>query len=101
MSHAFRVLTINLASLIGMATICSAQGQPQPGDMQQKLEQELANTKRAATESSSAARQSASNVKSAAERKLEETAAQHKSQTEGKLTEEIEKKKRKAQGIEQ
>lgn len=61
MSHAFRVLTISLVSLIGMATICSAQGQPQPGDVQQKLEQELANTKRAAaTESSSAARQSAS-----------------------------------------
>lgn len=101
MSHAFRVLTVSLVSLIGMATICFAQGQPQPADMQQKLEQELANTKRAATESSSSARQSAIDVKSAAERKLEETAAQHKSQTEGKLTEEIEKKKRKAQGIEQ
>lgn len=92
-SHAFRVLTI---SLIGMATLCSAEGPPQPGDMQQKLEQELANTKRAATESSSGASQSASDVKSAAEKKMEDTAAQHKSQAEGKMTEEIERAKRKA-----
>ncbi|MBU6432556.1 MAG: hypothetical protein KGS09_07480 [Nitrospirae bacterium] len=99
MSHAFRVLMISLVSLIGMATLCSAQGQPQPGDMQQKLEQELANTKRSATESSSGASQSASDVKSAAEKKMEDTAAQHKSQAEGKMTEEIEKAKRRAQGI--
>lgn len=99
MSHALRVITISLASLIGMATLCSAQGLPQPGDMQQKLEQEMANTKRSATESSSGARQSASDVKSAAEKKMEDTAAQHKSQAEGKMTEEIEKAKRKAQGI--
>ena len=99
MSHAFRVFTISLVSLIGMATLCSAQGLPQPGDMQQKLEQELANTKRSATESSSGARRSSSDVKSAAEKKMEDTAAQHKSQAEGKMTEEIEKTKRKAQGI--
>jgi hypothetical protein len=99
MSQAFRVLTISLASLIGMATLCSAQGLPQPGDMQQKLEQEMANTKRFATESSSGACQNASDVKSAAEWKMSETAAQHKSQAEDKMTEQIEKAKRKAQGI--
>lgn len=99
MSHTFRVLTISLVSLIGLATLCSAQGQPQPGDMQQQLEQELANTKRSATESSTGARQNASDVKSAAEKKMEDTAAQHKSQAEGKMMEEIEKAKRKAQGI--
>ncbi|MEQ1795182.1 MAG: hypothetical protein ABL970_13440 [Nitrospira sp.] len=71
---------------------------PSAGDMQQKLDQELANTKRSATESTSSARQSASDVKSAAEQKMNDTAAQHKSQAEGKMAEEIEKAKRKAQG---
>ena len=79
MSHAFRVFTISLVSLIGMATLCSAEGPPQPGDMQQKLEQELANTKRSATESSSGARQSASDVKSVAEKNMEDTPAQEPS----------------------
>lgn len=69
---------------------------PSAGDMQQKLDQEMANAKRSAAESSSAARQGAGNVKSEAERKMEETAAQHKGQAEGKMTEEIEKAKRKA-----
>lgn len=82
-----------------MAALCSAQGLPQPGDMQQKLEQEMATTKRSATESSSSARQNASDVKSVAEQRMSETAAQHKSQAESKMTEEIEKARRKAQGI--
>lgn len=98
MSNGLRALTICLAS-VGMATPCFAQGLPQSGDMQQKLEQEMANTKRSATESFSGARQSASDVKSAAEKKMEDTAAQHKSHAEGKMTKEIEQAKRKALGI--
>jgi F0F1-type ATP synthase membrane subunit b/b' len=72
---------------------------PSAGDMQQKLDQEMANAKRSASESSSAARQGAANVKSEAERKMEDTAVQHKVQAEGKMTEEIEKAKQKAQGM--
>ena len=72
---------------------------PSAGDMQQKLDQEMANAKRSASESSSNARQGAANVKSEAERKMEDTAAQHKAQAEGKMTEEIEKAKQKAQGM--
>lgn len=83
--------------VIGSSVAVSAQV-PSAGDMQQRLDQEMANAKRSATESSSSARQGASNVKSEAERKMEETAAQHKGQAEGKMTEEIEKAKRKAQG---
>jgi len=83
--------------LFGSALLVSAQV-PSAADMQQKLDQELANTKRSATESTSKARESASDVKSAAEQKMSDTAAQHKSQAEGKMTEEIEKAKRKAQG---
>ncbi|MCS6293626.1 MAG: hypothetical protein H8J66_11185 [Nitrospira sp.] len=83
--------------VIGSALVASAQV-PSAGDMQQKLDQEMANAKRSATESSSSARQEAGNVKSEAERKLEETTAQHKGQAEGKMTEAIEKAKRKAQG---
>ena len=82
--------------IIGSAPVASAQV-PSSGDMQQKLDQELANTKRSATESSSSARQGAGNVKSEAEGKLEETEAQHKGQAERKMTEAIEKAKRKAQ----
>ncbi len=81
--------------LLGFALPAFAQV-PSAGDMQQKLDQEMANAKRSATESSSAARQGAGHVKSEAERKMEETAAQHKGQAEGKMTEEIEKAKRKA-----
>jgi len=64
----------------------------------QSLGNESSDAKRSATESSSSARQRAGNVKSEAERKMEETAAQHKGQAEGKMTEEIKKAKRKAQG---
>lgn len=81
--------------VFGSVLLVSAQI-PSAGDMQQKLDQEMANAKRSATESSSAARQGSGNVKSEAERKMEETAAQHKGQAEGKMTEEIEKAKRKA-----
>ncbi len=81
--------------LLGSAFPVFAQV-PSAGDMQQKLDQEMANAKRSATESSSTARQGAGHVKSEAERKMEETAAQHKGQAEGKMTEEIEKAKRKA-----
>jgi hypothetical protein len=72
---------------------------PSAGDMQQRLDQEMANAKRSATESTSNVRQGAGNVKSEAERKMEETAAQHKSQAEAKMTEEIEKAKQKSQGM--
>lgn len=71
---------------------------PSASDMQQKLDQEMANAKRSATESTSSARQAASDKKSEAEQKMNDTAAQHKSQAEGKMMEEIEKAKRKAQG---
>jgi hypothetical protein len=63
----------------------------------QCLGNESSDAKRPATESSSSARQGAGNVKSEAERKMEETAAQHKGQADGNTTEEIEKAKRKAQ----
>lgn len=86
-----------VALVMGSALVAVAQA-PSAADMQQKLDQEMANAKRSATESTSAARQGASNVKSEAERKMEETAAQHKGQAEGKMAEEIEKAKRKAQG---
>ena len=76
--------------LFGSVLMVSAQA-PSASDMQQKLDQELANTKRSATESTSKARESASDVKSAAEQKMNDTAAQHKSQAEGKMAEEIEK----------
>ena len=56
---------------------------PSAGDMQQKFDQKMTNAKRSATESLSSARQGAGNLKSEAERKM---------------TEEIEKAKRKAQG---
>jgi len=69
--------------------------------MQQKLDQELANTKRFATESNSSTRQGASNVQSEAERKMEDLAAQQKSQAEGKMTEQTEKAKKKSQGVAQ
>jgi len=97
MRHAILVFLTLCTLVIESALVASAQV-PSAGDMQQKLDQELANAKRSATESSSSARQGAGNVKSEAERKMEETAAQHKSQAEGKITEEIEKAKRKAQG---
>jgi hypothetical protein len=88
------LVSLTLCTLvIGSALVASAQV-PSAGDMQQKIDQEMANAKRSATESSSSARQGAGNVKSEAERKMEETAAQHKGQAEGKLTEEIEKVKR-------
>ncbi|MFO0705801.1 MAG: hypothetical protein U0412_03015 [Nitrospira sp.] len=80
------------ASLTTLAQVPSA------GDMQQKLDQEMANAKRSASDAASGAKQGAGSVKSEAERKMEETAAQHKSQAEGKMTEEIEKAKQKAQG---
>ena len=82
--------------VLGVALVASGQV-PSPGDMQQKLDQEMANAKRSA-ESTSSARQAASDKKSEAEQKMSDTAAQHKSQAESKMTEEIEKAKRKAQG---
>jgi F0F1-type ATP synthase membrane subunit b/b' len=96
MRHATLVSLTFYTLVIGSVLVASAQV-PSAGDMQQKLDQEMANAKRSATESSSSARQGAGNVKSEAERKLEETEAQHKSQAEGKLTEAIEKAKRKSQ----
>lgn len=89
--------SLAMSVVFSSALVVSAQA-PSAGDMQQKLDQELANTKRSAAESTSNARQSASDVKSAAEQKMNDTAAQHKSQAEGKMAEEIEKAKRKAQG---
>lgn len=97
MRHAIYVSLTLCALVLGSAFVASAEV-PSAGDMQQKLDQEMANAKRSATESSSSVRQGASNIKTEAERKMEETAAQHKSQAEGKMTEEIEKAKRKAQG---
>lgn len=92
----YRMMSSLATSVVfGSALMVSAQA-PSAGDMQQKLDQELANTKRSAAESTSNARQSASDVKSAAEQKMNDTAAQHKSQAEGKMAEEIEKAKRKA-----
>lgn len=92
-----------IGALVGAITLGSAllaSGQiPSAGDMQQKLEQEMSNAKRSASESSSSARQSGGSMKSEAEKKMEDTAAQHKSQAEGKMNEEIEKAKQKAQGM--
>ncbi len=62
----------------------SAQGIPQPGDMQQRLEQGMSQTKRATSESAAGAAQSSREMKSEAEKKMEDTAGQHKSQAEGK-----------------
>lgn len=89
--------TLAVSVVFGSALLVSAQV-PSASDMQQKLDQEMANAKRSASEPSSNARQGASNAKSEAERKMEDAAAQHKSQAEGKMAEEIEKAKRKAQG---
>lgn len=92
------LVSLTLSTLVaGSALVASAQV-PSAGDVQQKLDQEMANAKRSATESSSSVRQGAGNVKSEAEWKMEETVAQHKGQAEGKMAEEIEKAKRKAQG---
>jgi F0F1-type ATP synthase membrane subunit b/b' len=84
--------------LLGSALVASGQV-PSSSDMQQKLDQEMANSRRSASESVSSSRQGAGNMKSEAEKKMEETAAQHKSQAESKMTEEIEKAKQKAQGM--
>jgi hypothetical protein len=67
--------------------------------MQQRLEQEMAESKRAAGESATGARQRSGEMKSEAEKKLEDTASQQKSQAEGKMAEEIEKAKRSARGL--
>lgn len=72
---------------------------PSAGDMQQKLDQEMAKARRSANESSSSAQQGGSNVTSEAEKKMEDIANEQKSQAEGKMTEQIEKAKRKAQGM--
>lgn len=90
------MLTMSMM-VLGLSPIVFGQALS-AGDMQQKLDQEMANAKRSATESSSSTRQAASDKKSEAEQKMSDMAAQHKSQAEGKLTEEIEKAKRKAQG---
>ncbi len=86
------------AFVVGTASVVSAQV-PSAGDMQQKLDQEMANARRSASESSSSARQGVGNVKSEAERKMEDTTAQHKSQAEAKMAEEIEKAKQKAHSM--
>ncbi|HLZ34269.1 MAG TPA: hypothetical protein VKP13_09635 [Nitrospira sp.] len=93
------VSTVIGAGLWLFAGALLAQGIPQPGDMQQRLEQEMTQTKRAAGESAAGASQSSKEMKSEAEKKMEDTAGLHKSQAEGKMTEEIEKAKRKAQGL--
>jgi F0F1-type ATP synthase membrane subunit b/b' len=90
------MLTMSMM-VLGLSPVVFGQA-PSAGDMQQKLDQEMANAKRSATESSSSARQAASDKKSEAEQKMSDMAAQHKSQAEGKMTEEIERAKRKAQG---
>ena len=92
------LVSLTLCTLVLGSALGAFAQIPSAGDMQQKLDQELANAKRSATESSSSAREGVGNVKSEAERKMEDTAAQHKGQAEGKMTEEIEKAKRKAQG---
>lgn len=97
MRNAILVCTCIVAMLGASACLVSAQV-PSAGDMQQKLDQEMANAKRSASESSSNTRQGASNMKTEAERKMDDEAAQHRSQAEGKMTEEIEKAKRKAMG---
>lgn len=86
-----------MAFVVGSVLVVGAQV-PSAADMQQKLDQEMTNSKRSATESTSNARQEASDKKSEAEQKMNDMAAQHKSQADSKLTEEIEKAKRKAQG---
>ena len=88
--------TIAMFTLTGCASVALAQA-PSAGDMQQRLDQELANTKRSASESVVGTRQGANSAKAEAERKMEETASQHRSQAEGKMTEEIEKAKQKTQ----
>jgi hypothetical protein len=88
-----------VASFLLFAGPVFAQGIPQPGDMQQRLEQEMSQTKRATSESAAGARRSSQEMESEAEKKMEDTARQHRSQAEGKMTEEIEKAKRKAQGL--
>ena len=87
-------------SIVWLGSALGALGQaPSAGDMQQKLDQEMTNARRSASESSSSAQQSVGNVKSEAEKKMEDAAAQHRSQAEGKMTEGIEKAKQKAQGM--
>lgn len=92
------LVSLTLCTLIVGSALAVLAQVPLAGDMQQKLDQELANARRSASESSSSVHQGAGNVKSEAERKMEEAAAQHKSQAEGKMTEEIEKAKQKALG---
>ena len=82
------------AIILGTALVAAGQALS-PKDMQQKLDQEMANTKRSASESASGTRQSADDVASDAERKMEEAAIQHKSQAEAKMAEETEKAKKK------
>lgn len=55
--------------------------------MQANPGQEMANARPSASESSSSARQGAGNVKSEAERKMEEATAQPESQIKVKMTE--------------
>ena len=90
------MLTMSMM-VLGFSPVVFGQA-PSPSDMQQKLDQEMANAKRSTTESSSSARQAASDKRSEAEQKMGDMAAQHKSQAESKMTEEIEKAKRKALG---
>jgi F0F1-type ATP synthase membrane subunit b/b' len=92
------VLSTLSTVVLGSALMALAQV-PSAGDMQQRLDQEMANARRSASESSPSAKQHADGMKSEAEKKMEDTATQHKSQAEGKMTEEIEKAKQKAQGM--
>ena len=64
------------AIILGAALVASGQVQS-PKDMQQKLDQELANTKRSASESASGTGKSAGDVSSDAERKVEDLTIQH------------------------
>ncbi len=98
MQRSIAAIAVIAACLFALSSSVTAQV-TQPGDMQQRLEQEMTNTKRSAADSSASAGQNAPNMKSEAEKKMEDTARQHKSQAEGQMTEEIEKAKRKAQGM--
>lgn len=97
MRNAIVVSLSAMAFVVGSVLAADAQV-PSAADMQQKLDQEMANSQRSATESTTSARQAASGKKSEAEQKMNDMAAQHKSQADSKMAEEIEKAKRKAQG---
>ncbi len=90
---------LTVGAIIGCAAATASGQALSPSDMQQKLDQEMANARRAASESSSSTRRNANDVTTDAERKMDDLATQHKSQAERTLAEEIEKSKKKPQGM--